>query len=101
MIFGWLRFGSVIEIPIGVFGLGLYIRCVGMRLRFGRRGLGGGLRVDTERGADSGAQVDVILAAAQQIPECENDAEDHHEQQKQPDQVPAFQYEIAAVFPVS
>ena len=99
MVLGWLRFGSMKEIPVWVLLLGLGI--LSIRCRLGWRGLGGCLSTRAERETHRGAQVDVILAAAEQISEGENDAEDHAQQQEQSNQVSAFQYEIAAVLLLS
>ena len=99
MVLGWLWFGSMKEIPVRVLLLRLGI--LSIRWRLGCRGLGGCLGTRAERETHRGPQIDVILAAPEQISKGENDAEDYAQQQKQSNEMPAFQYEIAAVLLLS
>ncbi len=48
--------------------------------------------------ADRRAHLGIVLAAAQQVAERKDHAENHHQQDKESDQVPALENEIAAVF---
>ena len=92
-----LRIGGMIEIPVGIFlrelrVFGLRPCCFGFR--WWRSGPFFGSRGHSNRGANVG----IVLASAHQITEREDNPEDYHEHQKQSDQVPALQYEIAAAF---
>jgi len=48
--------------------------------------------------ADRGSEPGIVLAAAQQVAQSEDNSEYYDEQHEQPNQVPALQDKIAAVF---
>jgi hypothetical protein len=96
VIRGRLRIGGMIEIPVGIFFRDL--RVLGLRPSLGFCGCRGGRPIGSRRRADGGAKLGIVLASSHQIAESEDDSKNDDEQQKQSNQVPALQHEIAAAF---
>ena len=96
MIRSRLRIGGMVEIPVGILFRGLCF--FGLRLRLGFCGCRSGRRFCSRRRADGGANPGIVLASSHQIAKRKEDSEDNDKEQKQSDQVPALQYEIAAAF---